>query len=114
MLEYWNNGMTPFGQINACGEKREAAKLGSLENNYLTDPIAFSSFHYSIIPLFLFGICRMGGGDSLLSTICRISPTFNYQLLMEKSAGTRQCPVPTIYFYVFIFFVCFTLAGYLI
>jgi hypothetical protein len=20
MLEYWNNGMAPFGQINACGE----------------------------------------------------------------------------------------------
>jgi hypothetical protein len=21
MLEYWNNGMVPCGQINACGEK---------------------------------------------------------------------------------------------
>jgi len=22
----WGNGMAPFGQINACGEKREAEK----------------------------------------------------------------------------------------
>jgi hypothetical protein len=28
MVEYWNNGMAPFGQINACGEKKEAGKLG--------------------------------------------------------------------------------------
>jgi len=23
MLEYWNDGVAPFGQINACGEVRE-------------------------------------------------------------------------------------------
>jgi hypothetical protein len=23
MLEYWNNGMAPFGQINALGEKKK-------------------------------------------------------------------------------------------
>jgi hypothetical protein len=40
-------------------KKREAGKPGSWENNYLTDPIAFSVFQNSIIPLFLFGICRM-------------------------------------------------------
>jgi len=51
--------MAPFGQINACGEKREAekreagklgsqeamklkrGKLGSCGNNYLPDPIVF-------------------------------------------------------------------------
>jgi len=27
MLEYWNDGMAPFGQINACGEKKETGKL---------------------------------------------------------------------------------------
>jgi hypothetical protein len=27
MVEYWNNGMAPFGQINACGGKKEAGKL---------------------------------------------------------------------------------------
>jgi len=29
MLEKWNDGMVPFGQINACGEKREAGKMRS-------------------------------------------------------------------------------------
>jgi len=33
-----------------------------------------------------FGICRIGAGDSLLSTICRISETFNYQLSMKPAS----------------------------
>jgi hypothetical protein len=37
MLEYWNNGLAPFGQMHACGEKREAErreamKLGNWED----------------------------------------------------------------------------------
>jgi hypothetical protein len=42
--------------------------------------------YYSIIPLFLFGICRMGAGDSLLSTICRISDTSK---LIESFCGVQ-------------------------
>jgi len=25
MMEYWNNGMAPFGQINACGGRAAAS-----------------------------------------------------------------------------------------
>jgi hypothetical protein len=27
MLEKWNDGMAPFGQINACGEKKIPSRL---------------------------------------------------------------------------------------
>jgi hypothetical protein len=27
MVEYWNDGMASFGQINACGEKKKKRKL---------------------------------------------------------------------------------------
>jgi len=38
MLEYWNNGLAPFGQIYACGEKREAGKPGLKDyHDYLKD-----------------------------------------------------------------------------
>jgi hypothetical protein len=71
MLEYWNNGMAPFGQINACGEKREAGG-----NNYLPYQIVLS--HYSNIPSFHYSCLEYAewlAGDSLLSTICRNSDT---------------------------------------
>jgi hypothetical protein len=54
MLEYWNNGMAPFGQINACGVVREdrwfcrhTLTNHSMKCYYFIIP----PFHYSIIPV---------------------------------------------------------------
>jgi hypothetical protein len=32
MLEKWNDGMAPFGQINACGEKTQKTRKAALDN----------------------------------------------------------------------------------
>jgi hypothetical protein len=52
MVEYWNNGMAPFGQINAYGEdgwgQRFSASF-SLTNNACNAIIPL--FHHSIIPV---------------------------------------------------------------
>jgi len=51
MLEYWNDGMAPFGQINACGEKRKAGKLGTIIFLITSFYLIIPTFHYSIIPV---------------------------------------------------------------
>jgi hypothetical protein len=70
MVEYWNNGMAPFGQIYAyggdlegrwcCRHFPEKGKKG-LIIPYQHDkiPLIGELFHHSIIPSFLVGICRM-------------------------------------------------------
>jgi hypothetical protein len=56
MLEYWNNGLAPFGQINAYGEDAGdpwfCHQFSTLTNHsikcyYFSIP----TFHYSIIPV---------------------------------------------------------------
>jgi len=46
-----------LGRINACGEKREAGKLG--EQSFTLHHRFISLFQHSIIPLFLFGGKKM-------------------------------------------------------
>jgi hypothetical protein len=79
MLEKWNDGMAPFGQINACGGGQKTIGFGAIFSfSTLTNhgiKCYYSIFQHSIIPSFLVGICRMLTGDSLLSTICTISDT---------------------------------------
>jgi hypothetical protein len=49
ILKYWDIGVAPFGQINACSEKREA--WGTII--YLTPSfyLIIPKFHHSIIPV---------------------------------------------------------------
>jgi len=52
MMEYWNDGVAPFGQINACGEIREGnwfCRRPALTNHSMNAIIPL--FHYSIIPV---------------------------------------------------------------
>jgi hypothetical protein len=61
ILEKWNDGMAPFGQINACGGSRKDHwffRHFFYFDNSLHEMLLF---HYSIIPLFLFGIKKMVG-----------------------------------------------------
>jgi hypothetical protein len=51
MLEYWNDGMAPFGQINACGgdsEDNGFCRCFLLDNQCMKCYIPL--FHHSIIP----------------------------------------------------------------
>jgi hypothetical protein len=41
MMEWWNNGVVPFGQKEGSWK---AMKLGSRGNNYLPDPIVLALF----------------------------------------------------------------------
>jgi hypothetical protein len=60
MMEWWNIGIMgwrPSGRLNACGGDGWVPEVFSpyqLMHEMLL-------FHHSIIPLFLFGICRMIG-----------------------------------------------------
>jgi hypothetical protein len=58
MLEYWNNGMTPFWQINACGEDgwNHCFYRGFLFDNQCM------KWFYSIIP----GGKKENGGVAIL------------------------------------------------
>jgi hypothetical protein len=50
MVEYWNDGMAPFGQINACGEDGWDQRFSfSLTTNACNAIIPL--FHHSIIPV---------------------------------------------------------------
>ncbi|MGD2092770.1 MAG: hypothetical protein PVH61_41790, partial [Candidatus Aminicenantes bacterium] len=70
MLEKWNDGMAPFGQLNACGGGLEGCwfyrhfsekgkKVLIIPYQHDKIPMIGELFHHSIIPSFPVGICRM-------------------------------------------------------
>jgi hypothetical protein len=86
MMECWNIGIMGWRPCEAWANKRlrrkegswEAMKPGSWGNISFPDPIVLS--HHSIIPSFHYSCLEHAewlAWDSLLSTICRISDTFN-------------------------------------